>query len=207
MKITKHPLMLRGPVPPGLPVDAAVVRKLESSFEVLAAHAEAFTKSFYDRLFAQHPQLRPMFKTDPAIQRAKLFESLRQVVHHLKQPELQSKELAALGQRHVAYGTKPEHYPVVCKLMSESMAEACGNAWNPDLTAEWYQALQLISYAMLAGAYPPKEAGPPLTTMSAPRPNQAAGGTSSILHPHPPHPQHPRPPESGHQSGGSESSA
>lgn len=155
MKITKHPLMLRGPVPPGLPLDEAVVRKLEASFGLLALHSEEFTRGFYDRLFAEHPHLRGLFKTDPVIQRAKLFDSLRLVVHHLKQPELQVKELAALGARHMNYGAKPEHYPIVCKLMVESMAAACGSGWNADLSAEWMQALQLVSLAMLAGGHAP----------------------------------------------------
>jgi nitric oxide dioxygenase len=191
MKITKHPLMLRGPTPPGLPVDQAVVRKLEASFEVLSANAEAFTSGFYRRLFEQHPPLRALFTTDPAIQRAKLFDSLRQVVFHLKQPDVQSAELAALGKRHVGYGARPEHYPIVCKLMSESMADACGKAWSPDLTAEWYQALQLIAYAMLAGAYPP--APPGSATHAGPAAAPPASRVTGPGSPPPPAPSPDRP--------------
>lgn len=153
MKITKHPLMLDERASAAMPVDVGVVRKLEASFEVLKepARAEAFTRGFYDRLFAAHPGLRSMFKTDMTVQRGKLFDSLKQVIAHLKDPAAQADHLAGLGQRHAGYGAKPEHYPIVCGLMVEAMAEACGAAWNTDLATEWRQALTLVSEAMLRG--------------------------------------------------------
>ena len=150
MKLTKHPLMLTGgPAMSAAPVDQAVLRKLELSFEILAQHADAFTKGFYDRLFTAAPHFRAMFPADMGPQREKLFGSLRQTVAFLRQPDKELQHLSGLGARHHAYGAKPEHYPLVVKAMVDAMADACGPAWNPDLTAEWTQALRLVSDLML----------------------------------------------------------
>jgi nitric oxide dioxygenase len=146
MKLTKHPLMLSGALP--VPVDQAVLRKLELSFEVLSQHAEAFTRGFYDRLFKAAPAVRGMFPAEMGPQREKLFESLKQTVSFLRDPAKELEHLSALGARHVGYGAKAEHYPLVCRCMVGAMAEACGPAWNADLSTEWTQALRLVSDLM-----------------------------------------------------------
>lgn len=163
MKVTKHPLMLSGPGAAGgsggvggfsLPVDETVIRRLEVSMAVLSppAKADAFARAFYEKLFALHPALRSMFKNDMAAQRKKLFDALAFVISHLRQPETVRTHLVEMGKRHVGYGAKPEHYPIVCRVMVEAMAETGGAEWNATLTNEWSQALGLVAEVMLSGA-------------------------------------------------------
>jgi hypothetical protein len=61
-------------------------------------------------------------------------------------------KLRQLGARHVGYGARPEHYPVVAEVLLASMAEIAGNAWTTELTAAWAGALGVVAAAMLEGA-------------------------------------------------------
>lgn len=160
MKLTKHPLLL-GPGVPPMPIDPAVIERLERSFRLLATRAEDFSNRFYERLFTLHPTLRAMFPQDMTRQRQKLVESLAFVVAHLRNPDAERKHLTGLGERHVGYGARPEHYPIVCQLMLQAMAEAGAPDWTPELTAEWAAALRLVADAMQAGKPAASQAHPP----------------------------------------------
>ncbi len=84
-------------------------------------------------------------------QETKLMESLNAVVSNLDNGALVRSRLAELGKRHEKYGAKPEHYPIVCGLLMETMAKFAGPAWTAEIAAEWSQALQLVSEAMIGG--------------------------------------------------------
>jgi nitric oxide dioxygenase len=57
-----------------------------------------------------------------------------------------------LGAQHVAYGARPEHYPIVASVMLASMAELAGDVWTPQIAAAWGQALNLVAGVMIDGA-------------------------------------------------------
>ena len=54
--------------------------------------------------------------------------------------------------RHVAYGAKPEHYPVVGGVLIASMEEIAGEAWRPEYGRAWCQAFAIVAGAMVEGA-------------------------------------------------------
>ncbi len=87
---------------------------LETSFQAVVLHGEAFVTAFYERLFTRFPQTRAFFAaTDMLEQRKKLQQSLALIVQHMQHPEVLGGMLQELGQRHVTYGIRPEHYPLV----------------------------------------------------------------------------------------------
>ena len=61
-------------------------------------------------------------------------------------------KLRELGARHVAYGAKPEHYPVVGAVLVASMAEVGGDAWRTEYTAAWVHVYQVVADRMRFGA-------------------------------------------------------
>ena len=154
MPVHRHPMAVphaRDPLAM-LPVDLALVQRLRETYEQLRSKPAPFVELFYRTLFDAAPQVRPMFKSDPASQSQKLLAALDAVVRNLEKPAETAAMLAAMGQRHAAYGAKPEHYPIVCDLLIESMADASGPAWSVRLAAEWRQALEIVSRVMLDGA-------------------------------------------------------
>jgi nitric oxide dioxygenase len=129
------------------------IELLETSFQAITLCGEAFVTAFYERLFTRFPQTRAMFAdTDMKEQRKKLLGALALVIQNLRKPEVLMSALKGLGQRHVTYGVRPEHYPLVGAVLSETFADFLGERWTPALHDAWTQAYEVVSAIMLEGA-------------------------------------------------------
>jgi methyl-accepting chemotaxis protein len=107
---------------------------------------------FYQRLFAVAPQVRPLFQTDIESQSRKLLWMLSELISIAEKPEEFRAALHQLGARHVRYGARPEHYPVVVQCLLDMMAEVLGSEFTPNLRAQWAALLQTVAAIMLEGA-------------------------------------------------------
>ncbi len=106
-------------------MDSAQIKLVQDSFGKVAPIADQAASIFYDRLFEVAPNVRPMFPSDMSEQRKKLMAALALVVRGLSHLETILPNVSALAKRHVAYGVKREHYPVVG-------GASCG-PWKRDL--------------------------------------------------------------------------
>ncbi len=132
------------------------IELLESSFQAIAPRGEEFVTAFYERLFAQFPQTRAFFaSTDMKEQRKKLLGALALVIQNLRKPEVLTSALKGLGQRHIAYGVRPEPYPIVGAVLLETFADVLGERWTPAYHDAWAQAYEAICAIMLEGASVP----------------------------------------------------
>ncbi|AFY37761.1 globin [[Leptolyngbya] sp. PCC 7376] len=125
---------------------------LETSFALLRDHKTEFTQHFYHHLFADYPQVKPLFKeTQMDKQAAKLFASLVLVVDNLKKTDTLTHALQGLGTRHVKYGVLPEHYPMVGRTLLKAMAIALDEQWTTEFSEAWAEAYATITEIMLDG--------------------------------------------------------
>jgi chemotaxis signal transduction protein/hemoglobin-like flavoprotein len=132
------------------------VELLEKSFALVAPQGEALVDRFYQRLFEKYPAVRPMFdNTTMAEQKKKLLASLVLVIQNLKHPDKLSGALHQLGEKHVAYGTEPEHYDAVAETLLEVFKEFAGDAWTSETKKAWVDALGAVKSLMLEGAKKP----------------------------------------------------
>ena len=60
--------------------------------------------------------------------------------------------LREMGARHVRYGARPEHYPVVGEVLIASMAEIAGDDWRDEYAAVWAAAYGIVAATMIEGA-------------------------------------------------------
>ncbi|ERN40588.1 hemoglobin-like flavoprotein [Rubidibacter lacunae KORDI 51-2] len=129
------------------------VQLLETSFEKVKPRAEEFASSFYENLFADYPDAKPLFaNADLKAQSKKLLASLVFVVENLKKPDALTEALKGLGARHVEYGTLPEHYPLVGNTLLKTFAQYLGEGWTPETEKAWAEAYGVITEVMLDGA-------------------------------------------------------
>jgi len=129
------------------------IELLESSFQAIAPCGEAFVAAFYERLFTRFPQTRAFFaSTDMKEQRKKLLGALALVIQNLRKPEVLTNALQGLGRRHVSYGVRPEHYPIVGAVLLETFADVLGERWTPAYHDAWAQAYEAVCAIMLEGA-------------------------------------------------------
>jgi nitric oxide dioxygenase len=154
MKITRHPLFIPDEAAAAIPADAALINRLEASFACVAAPDSRFADRVYQRLFEAAPHLRPLFPTDMSRQKHKLVASLRLVIDHLREPAAVRNRLLELGRAHVAFGARPEHYPLVSIVIVGAMADVSGAAWSRELAADWTSAMHIVSAIMIEGAHP-----------------------------------------------------
>ena len=133
-------------------MEQEMIERLENSFNLLAPRGPELVDRFYAHLFSKHPALRPMFPSEMGEQKKKLLGSLVLVMENIRNAEKLEQPLKDMGERHVGYGTAPEHYPVVRDTLVSVMAEMAGDAWNDQLTRDWNGALDFVASVMLEGA-------------------------------------------------------
>ena len=129
------------------------VEVLEQSFERVKPDATEFSRSFYNNLLTDYPQLRRLFaKTNMEDQQQKLMMSLVLVVENLRNPNYLKIILKNLGERHMSYGAVQEHYPMVGAALLKTFESYLGTDWTPELKQAWTDAYEAVVDMMLEGA-------------------------------------------------------
>lgn len=122
---------------------------LRDSFFRLIPKSEEAAEGFYQRLFVEHPSVRPLFPESMDAQQQKMVMTLASMVDYLDDPERFREECSELGKRHVTYGAQPGHYPVVGEILLEEF----GKWQTPPMTERelrlWQQLYALVTQHML----------------------------------------------------------
>lgn len=129
------------------------VALVQDSFRKVAPIADQAAVLFYDRLFETAPQVRAMFPSDMTEQRKKLMTTLGVVVADLNDLPSILPAASALAKKHVGYGVKPEHFPIVGQALLWTLEKGLGTAWTPQLAAVWTTAYTTLADYMIAEAY------------------------------------------------------
>lgn len=131
---------------------------LRDTLEIVLAADDTFPARFYERLFAAHPEVQPMFRShSPGAQRKMFAQKLVAIVDHIEDPQWVERELGALAAAHVGYGVTPEMYGWVGDALIATIAEACGDQWSDAAAAAWRAAYAQLTRAILGPA--PEGAG------------------------------------------------
>jgi hemoglobin-like flavoprotein len=131
---------------------------VQQSFAQVAPIADKAAEIFYDRLFEVAPAVKPLFSGDMAEQRRKLMATLAVVVGGLSDLPSVLPAASALAKRHVDYGARPEHYPVVGDALLWTLARGLGPQWTPEVAAAWTAAYTTLSGFMIEQAYGSRQA-------------------------------------------------
>jgi len=129
------------------------VKLVQESFAKVAPISEQAAALFYDRLFAIAPKVKSMFPADMTEQRRKLMATLAAVVAGLGNLESILPAASALAKRHVSYGAKAEHYPVVGAALLWTVGKGLGDGWTPAVADAWTAAYGTLSGFMITEAY------------------------------------------------------
>jgi hemoglobin-like flavoprotein len=129
------------------------VALVQQSFAKVAPISETAAVLFYDRLFEIAPSVATMFPTDMKEQRKKLMATLAVVVNGLGNLDSVLPAASALAKRHVSYGAKAEHYPVVGAALLWTLEKGLGDGWTLDVASAWSAAYGTLSGYMISEAY------------------------------------------------------
>ncbi len=129
------------------------IKLVQSSFSRVTPVSEQAAMMFYDRLFEIAPQVKSMFPADMTEQRKKLMAMLAAVVNGLGNLESILPAASALATRHVSYGARPEHYPVVGAALLWTLEKGLGDGWTQEVAEAWSAVYGTLSGYMIAEAY------------------------------------------------------
>jgi hemoglobin-like flavoprotein len=129
------------------------VKLVQQSFSRVAPISQQAAAIFYDRLFETAPQVRSLFPSDMAEQRGKLMATLTAVVGGLTNLPSILPTASALAKRHVSYGARAEHYPVVGAALLWTLERGLAESWTPDVADAWKAAYATLSAFMISEAY------------------------------------------------------
>jgi hemoglobin-like flavoprotein len=134
-----------------LVMDSTQIALVQATWPDVAAVADSAAQIFYARLFAINPEASALFAAaDMRKQRDKLMITLNEIVRDLSDPERLNVQLEQLGQRHVAYGVRPEHYDMVGDALIWMLEKVLDAKFTPDVASAWQAAYGLIAQKMQA---------------------------------------------------------
>ena len=130
-----------------------IVYLVQSTFERVAANADEVSLMFYDRLFDQYPEVKPLFAgVDMANQRAMLMQAIASTVHAMHDADKIRGPLHELGRRHIAYGVKLIHYKAVGECLIWALEKFFGSDFVPELYIAWKETYGILARMMIEGS-------------------------------------------------------
>lgn len=121
---------------------------VQDTFKSVVPIKEVAAELFYKRLFELDPSLESMFSGDMREQGQKLMSAIALVVGGLKNWERVEPTVRELGQRHVDFGVKPEHYDTVGAALIWTLEQGLGDAFTEDVKQAWTAAYLAIAGTM-----------------------------------------------------------
>jgi hemoglobin-like flavoprotein len=124
------------------------MRLVRLSFAAVSKRKVEAGRTFYDRLFAMEPDLRPMFKSDMNVQHGKFIEMIGVIIGLLHDPSGLSQTLAQLAHRHRDYGVRDKDYDSVGEALLLTFADLLGDGFTPELKTAWRDLYAMVASAM-----------------------------------------------------------
>jgi hemoglobin-like flavoprotein len=122
------------------------------TFPVIREIAIPVSLLFYGRLFDLDPSLRALFKIDMTEQSKKLVAMLNSIVESIDDWERIAPVLRELGQRHVTFGVKAEHYDTLCSALVWAFGQALQRGFDDEVRAAWTEVILAVNEQMKIGA-------------------------------------------------------
>lgn len=126
---------------------------VRSSFRTVSRRSQQAADRFYEILFEVAPPVRALFVNDLERQGAQMMHKLDLIVSEIQDIEGLAPVLEDLALRHVAYGVKPEHYPLVETALLRMLEEILGDDFTPATRAAWAKTYGELSARMIRSAY------------------------------------------------------
>ncbi|MCB2427812.1 globin domain-containing protein [Methylophaga pinxianii] len=130
-------------------LDEHDITLVEHNFAALIQFSEALAERFYQRLFAEYPELSPLFKSVTIEgQHKKLLASMVLLIQHLHDSEMITDYLQGLGVRHQQYGVEAAHYEMFIENWLAVLGEFADQTWDNQLQQAWRNVLEYVAELM-----------------------------------------------------------
>ena len=123
---------------------------IEASFAALSAKGTNLAVRFFEDLFTNHPEIKPVFGgISKSAQQKNMLASLALLVQNLHEPEILNDYLLSLAAIHVQHGGTADHYPMFAKVLLTVMAEFADDLWTKEVQQAWQNTFKAVITIML----------------------------------------------------------
>lgn len=125
---------------------------VRSSWAKVVPIQETAAELFYNRLFEEYPEVKPLFKGDMKKQGKKLMKMLNQAVGSLDNIEALIEPLKGAGKAHKGYGVKADDYDKVGASLLWTLEAGLGDDFTTEVKDAWAETYTTLSGVMIDGA-------------------------------------------------------
>jgi hemoglobin-like flavoprotein len=125
---------------------------VKQSWSKVAPISDQAASLFYNRLFEQHPEVRPLFKGDMDEQGEKLMRMIDKAVNALDDLGPLGQVIRMMGARHSGYGVADEDYAKVGEALIWTLEQGLGDAFTAETRAAWVSVYGELAGLMKDGA-------------------------------------------------------
>jgi len=132
---------------------SAVARPyIDASVPVLREHGLAITRTFYQNMFAAHPELTNLFNMGnqaSGVQQQSLASAVFAYAANIDNAAALGPVVSRIVHKHASVGIRQEHYPIVGRHLLGAIQEVLGDAATPALIAAWDEAYSELAAALV----------------------------------------------------------
>ncbi|MNW34657.1 Flavohemoprotein [compost metagenome] len=129
-------------------LDSKTIEIIKATVPVLEIHGETITKTFYQTMFKNHPELLNVFNhanQRQGKQPTALANAVYAAAAHIDRLEEILPVVKGIAQKHRALGIQPEHYPIVGQNLLAAIKTVLGDAATDEIIDAWAKAYGVIA--------------------------------------------------------------
>ena len=116
---------------------------IQRSFELAAGRCEDLTPAVYRRLFREHPEAEPMFRSEGSeqVKGSMLALTIGAILDFAGDRSGSFRMISCEVQSHDAYGTPRELFGEFFGVIADTLREILGPDWSPEIDEAWRKLL------------------------------------------------------------------
>jgi hemoglobin-like flavoprotein len=116
---------------------------IQRSFESAAGRCEDLTPAVYRRLFREHPEAEPMFRSEGSelVKGSMLALTIGAILDFAGDRSGSFRMISCEVQSHDAYGTPRELFGEFFGVIADTLREILGPDWSPEIDEAWRKLL------------------------------------------------------------------
>lgn len=129
-------------------LDQQTIEVIKSTVPALKAHGLDITSTFYKNMFAQNPEVAPLFdisKQKSGEQPKALALTILAAAQNVDNLGAIMPVVNRIAIRHCDCGVKEEHYPIVGKHLLGAIKEVLGEAATDEIIDAWAKTYEVIA--------------------------------------------------------------
>ncbi|MBN8606489.1 MAG: globin [Caulobacterales bacterium] len=133
-------------------INAAEAALITQSLEIASERGGDLTGAVYARLFAERPDLEPLFvmDADGAVRGEMLSRVFDAILDFIGDRAYAHNLIHAEASNHDGYNVPRDVFALFFTTVADTVQEACGGAWSTDMSQAWKRLLNALDHYIAA---------------------------------------------------------